>query len=123
MKRLAGKQAALLNQAERINARFGPSDPAGVKMIESITLMSRVQRDLENFRYRNVLRARNEVMGSLAQSKLLLSGKIDVSADTSAGMPKYIMDDISDAMKGKLPDEYREVLEQYYRRLSETPGK
>ncbi len=78
-----------------------------------------MQRDLESFRYRNVLRARKDVVGVLQQSKLLLSGQIDVSADTSTNMPKYIMDDISDAMKGKLPDEYREVLQQYYRRLSE----
>jgi hypothetical protein len=37
-------------------------------------------------------------------------------------MPKYIRDDIADAMKGKLPSEFRDVLEQYYRRLSEAPA-
>ena len=34
-------------------------------------------------------------------------------------MPKYIRDNIADAMKGKLPAGYREALQQYYRRLSE----
>ena len=34
-------------------------------------------------------------------------------------MPKYIRDNVADAMKGKLPAAYRDVLEQYYRRISE----
>lgn len=123
MKRLAGKQAALLNKAERVSAKFSTNDAANIKLIESITLMSRVKADLESFRYRNVLRARKETLGALSQSKLLLSGQIDVSNDTSVSMPKYIMDDISDAMKGNLPEEFREVLQQYYKRLSEQPRK
>ena len=84
-----------------------------------MTLMGRVKKDLEAYRYKNVLRARDETVGAIRQSKELLTGKIDVHADTSTNMPKYLMDDISDAMKGNLPDEYREVLKQYYQRLSE----
>ena len=117
--RLAQKQAALVNKAERLRGQFQVNDYAGFKFLQAITLMSRVQRDLEKGRYQNVLRAREQTLSALTQSKLRI-GQIDVAQDTSAEMPKYIRDDIADAMKGKLPAEFRDVLEQYYRRLSEA---
>jgi hypothetical protein len=47
-------------------------------------------------------------------------GQIDVVQDTSAEMPKYVREDISDAMNGKLPAEFEDVLKVYYSRLSEA---
>jgi len=117
--RLAQKQAALVNRAERLGGQFQVNDYAGFKFLQAITLMSRVQHDLEKGRYQNVLRARERTLSALTQSKLRI-GRIDVAQDTSAEMPKYIRDDIADAMKGKLPAEFRDVLQQYYRRLSEA---
>jgi len=123
MQRLAGKQAAIINNAERIRAKFEVNDYRNFEMLRAITLMNRVRGDLEQGRYQNVLRARHQTIAALRQSKLLLAGKIDVSADTSSTMPKYIRDEIADAMQGKLPEEYKEVLRQYYRRLSEGEGE
>lgn len=82
--------------------------------------MNRVQRDLENHRYRNALRSREETLEALRQSRLHLAGEIDVTSDPSAAMPKHVRKDIADAMSGKLPAEYSEALEQYYRRLSDS---
>jgi len=122
MKRLAGKQAALVNRAERIKASFKVNDYSKFKFLEAITLMNVIRRDLEHYRYQNVLRQKEKALGALAQSKLHVAGKIDVAIDTSSHMPKYIRDDIADAMKGKLPPAFRDVLEQYYRKLSERAG-
>lgn len=119
MKRLAGKQAVLVNRAERLRAQFKPEDYSNFKFLQAITAMKRVQHDLANYRYQNVLRAREETVATLRQSHLLLGGKIDVAKDSSSAMPKYVRDDIADAMKGKLPDAYRDVLQQYYKRLGE----
>ena len=47
-------------------------------------------------------------------------GAGDVTTDATANMPKYVKDGLNDAMKGKIPEEYRDVLEEYYRRLSEN---
>ena len=63
--------------------------------------MGRVKSDLENYRYRNVLRARDTTVGALQQADLLMNGKIDVAADSTSRMPKHVRDDIADAMKGK----------------------
>ena len=118
MPRLAQKQASLVNRAERLRAKFSVSDHANFRFLEAIILMNKVRGDLEAGRYQNVLRSRNKTLSALRQSKLRI-GKIDVTEDTSGGMPKYVRDDIADAMKGKLPEEYKDVLEHYYRRLSE----
>ena len=119
MPRMAGKQASLINKAERLKAGLKQESYANFKLLHAITLMNRVQRDLTNYRYENVLRTRKATLGALRDTKLHLGSGIDVTADTSVGMPKYIQDDIADAMKGKLPEEYRGVLEQYYKRLAE----
>ncbi len=119
MPRLAQKQAAIINKAERMQGQFQVNDYAGFKFLQAITLMNRVHRDLEKGKYQNVLRAREQTISALKQSKLRI-GQIDVAQDTSAEMPKYVRDDIADAMKGKLPSEFRDVLQQYYRRLSES---
>ena len=117
--RLAQKQAAIINKAERMQGQFKVNDYAGFKFLQAITLMNRVQHDLEKGRYQNVLRAREQTIAALKQSKLRI-GQIDVAQDTSADMPKYIRDDIADAMNSKLPAEFRDVLKQYYQRLSDV---
>ena len=106
-----------------MTARYPDTTPPETPDISARLPEPRAHSDSYPHRYRNVLRVKKETIQTIAQSKLLLTGGIDVSADKSANMPKYIMDDISDAMKGKLPDEFRDVLEQYYRRLSEQPNK
>ncbi|MDP6544549.1 MAG: hypothetical protein QGH60_11195 [Phycisphaerae bacterium] len=123
LKRLSGKQAALINKAEQIRGRFKVTDHSNLRLFHAITLMNRVKDDLDKFRYHNALRARKEVVGALQDTAMLLSGNVDVQADVSASMPKYIRDDIADAMKGTLPEEFREVLKQYYRRLHQEGGK
>jgi hypothetical protein len=118
LQRLAGKQAALVNQAQKVKEQFKQSDYSGFN--KAITLMNRVEEDLAANRYQNALRQRDVTVGALQQAHLLLTGKIEVQSDQSTAMPKYVRDDIADAMKGKLPAEYREALEQYYKRLSEA---
>ena len=119
LKRLSGKQASLINRAEQIRAQFKVTDHSNLRLFQAITLMNRVKNDLDKFRYRNALRARKEVVGALQDTAMLLGGDVDVQADASASMPKYIRDDIADAMTGTLPEEFREVLKQYYRRLNQ----
>jgi hypothetical protein len=118
MPRMAAKQAALVNKAEKLRGKFEVNSLGGFKFLQAITLMGRVKTDMDNYRYQNVLRARDQTLAALQQSKFRV-GKVDVEVDTSSGMPRYVRDNIADAMKGKLPEEFKDVLEQYYRRLSE----
>ena len=85
--------------------------------------MSRVRNDLEAHRYANVLRVRHVTLDSLTQARAALGGKLDVQADASLSMPKVVRDRIADAISGPMPAEYRDVLEQYYRRLAEQGSR
>ena len=120
LKRLAGKHAQVRNKAERIQANFKVTDYSNYQFLQAITLMNRVQHDLENYRYVNALRQRHVTLSALQRTHLLLTGGIDVTSDATANMPKYVKDDIADAMKAKLPAEYRQVLTEYFRRLAEA---
>ncbi len=119
MPRLAARQASLVNRAERIQARFQPTDYTNFRMLQAIILMKRVESDLRKGNYANALRTNRDAVAALRQSKLMLSGHVDVSADTTAAMPKYVRDDIADAMGEKLPPEYKDAMEAFYQRLSE----
>ncbi|MBS3734116.1 MAG: hypothetical protein KGY99_04245 [Phycisphaerae bacterium] len=119
LERLAGKQAVIVNRAERIQARFQVGDYAGFKFLEAITLMNRVRDDLAHRRYRNALRTHDRTIRVLRQTQTALSGQADVTVDTAGGMPKRVQADISDASGGELPAAYRDALQQYYRRLSD----
>ncbi|HDY66008.1 MAG TPA: hypothetical protein ENH84_07250 [Phycisphaerae bacterium] len=92
-------------------------------MKQAITLMNRVKNDLDDGRYRNALRARKVTIQALRQTQMMIGKKLEVTEDSSNVMPKYVRDNIAAARGGKLPAEYREMLEQYYRRLSERTGK
>ena len=123
MERLAGKQTQIVNSAERLQQQFKAGDYGNFKFLQSITLMNRVQGDLANYRYQNALRQRDAVVGSLGASRMLLTRKINVLEDTSSGVPKYVRDDIQDAMQGPLPPQYRDVLESYMHKLSQGLAK
>ena len=122
MKRLAGQQAMLVHKAERLQQSFKPGDYAYFQFLQAVTLMNRVTNDLEANRYANALRAHHVTVEALGGAKAALAGGVVVQTDTSSAMPKYIRDRVTDAISGPMPEEYRDVLEQYYRRLSDLAG-
>ena len=122
LKALAGKQAAIVNRAERLNARFRPGSYASFRLRQSILLMNRVQADLERGQYRNALRQRAGLAGTLRATRDMLGrdSQIEVAQDAAKPMPKHLRKNISDASGSKLPANYSEILKQYYRRLGEN---
>ncbi len=120
LKRLAGRQAQLRNKAERMQAAFKVTDYSNYEFLKAILLMNRVQTELEHYRYTNALRQKDVTLKTLRRTQLMLAGKIDVTADATASMPKYIRDEIADTMKADLPAAYREALKRYFTRLAGT---
>ncbi|MCY2930283.1 MAG: hypothetical protein NTV86_12455 [Planctomycetota bacterium] len=119
---LAGKQAALINKAERVKATLKPSDYRNFELGKMVTLMGRVRKDVEKYDYQNALRQRKTVLAGLKQSAMMITGGVSVAGDTSAGMPKYVRDKVADAEKDKAPEGYQDVMQQFYRRLGQTEG-
>jgi hypothetical protein len=121
LERMAGKQAAILNKAQRMAPKFKQGDYANFKFLDTITLMNQVHDDLKNYRYQNALRARQTMVEHLKDTRLLLTDGQDIKTktDTTTAMPKYIRDDIADAMHEKLPAQYKDALQQYYKKLND----
>ncbi|KKK48200.1 hypothetical protein LCGC14_3147530, partial [marine sediment metagenome] len=70
LKRMAGKHAQLRNKAERIQGGFNVSDFSNYQFLKAITLMTKVQHDLDNFRYVNALRQKPVTLADLPDTTL-----------------------------------------------------
>ena len=118
LERLAGQQAVLVNRAERLAGKFAAGDLAGMRLLETVTLMNRVRDDLARYRYRNALRTRAKTIAGLRDAAGALGGRADVVADVTDDLPAHLRDAIHNAAEAPLPAEFRRELEAYYRRLS-----
>jgi hypothetical protein len=123
LSRLAGKQAALIHRADRIAAQLRIGDYSAFRLRQAVDLMDRVRRDLQAGDYRNALRKRPATLAALRGTQQMIGRPIEVAEDETAPLPKKVRDDIAEALGAKLPEEYRRMLEDYYRRLSEPPAK
>ncbi len=115
---LARRQANLVTRARRFLDNNDRGGYASYRLLSAVTLMDQVASDLGNYRYHNALRRRDAVIESLVHSRDVAHGAIRVRKDSSSTMPRYVRENMSDDRRGKLPEEYRDVLESYYRRLS-----
>ncbi len=116
--RLAQKQAALRNKAEKINLALEVKNFKNLKLPEVIRVMRRTEEDLADYRYQNALRRKDVVLEGLRNSRMLLGGQIAVQEDTSAGLPRQVREDIADAMQGDMPKGFKDLLKRYYENLS-----
>lgn len=120
LQRLAGRQASIVNRAERGAARLKIGDYSAFRMDQAVLLMNRVKGDLESGDYQNALRRRASVLTAIRRTRGRLAGGIEIERDSSRTPPKDQLDEITDAAQRPQPKEYREALQQYYQRLSET---
>jgi hypothetical protein len=119
MQRLAQKQAAIRNTAERLNLQYQLGRYDNFKLTESTVMMRQVEQDLEAGRYVNAMRRRDITLDALDTSHLLLGGEIHVQQDTTPTGNTKLQTDISDAMKGQLPAAWADALKEYYKKLGQ----
>ncbi|MFQ6049333.1 MAG: hypothetical protein ACE5K7_08215, partial [Phycisphaerae bacterium] len=94
--RLAGRQAALRNVAEKIDPQLKVRNYWAFRQMQGvIRLMRRTERDLAGLAYRNALRRRAVLIGSLQAVRSELGGG-QVRRDGSAAGPERAMSNIQD---------------------------
>lgn len=120
MKRLAGKQAALRNKAERVKVGFKVLNYPHADVDRVITIMKTVEDDLKNFRYNNVLRQRQILLKGLRASQLMVKRELTVRNDPTATLPPEIQREILDSTDLAVPPEYEDLVRKYYESLAET---
>lgn len=120
LQRLAGKQAALRNKAEGINAQMQIMNYHHTDMEKLIEVMAEIERDLRAGRYQNALRKREVIVQGLSSQKQYVEGEFEVKQDTTANLPGDIQKDVLGAVQDPAPAGWEDLVRGYYRRLAGT---
>jgi len=120
--RLAGKQAALRNKAEGIDAQMQVMNYHHTDMEKLLGEMEEIERDLQAGRYQNALRKREIVLQSLASQKQYMEGEFQVKQDTTANLPTDVQKDILGGMQDPSPPGWEELVRGYYEQLATSGG-
>ncbi len=121
LKRLASQQRQLIDEAQRLD--FGLKKyryPRG-RLPSTIGMMEQIQQELEAGGYvATAGRREKTVLSNLRELKELVDKQKEVRRDRSALLPKELRDEISSGLKEEVPQQYREMVESYFRALSEA---
>lgn len=118
MHRLAGKQAALRNQAEGIDLQFQISNFHRTDLKKLIETMAQIEQDLKAGRYQSALRQRQVMLEGLGSVKQYLEGEFEVRKDATSNLPTDIQKEILGSMQDPSPPGWEELNRRYFERLS-----
>ncbi len=121
LKRLAGAQAQLLNQTERLRLELHADNFHNFKLIEAAVLMQDAKKALNAFQYHTALIYQKMAVHDLATAKLLAGAAAHVAVDNTGPIRKKLHH-LSDSASGPLPKGYRNPIKAYFARLSQTGG-
>ncbi len=116
--RLAGKQAALRNKAEGIDAQFQVLNFHHQDLKKLIELMAQVEADLRAGNYQNALRQRKVLAERANNVREYLRGEFQVRQDASVNLPAEIQKEMLGAMHDPSPPGWEEMNRQYFERLA-----
>jgi len=119
MKSLAKRQAAILNNAEKISAAFQVARWPSLFQ-ESVDNLRAIEEDLTSGRYHDVLRKKDVVLKGIDDARRFIGDQLKVNRDWSSKLPTKVQDEIIDSMGGKAPRGYEDLLKSYYESLSRT---
>lgn len=122
MQRLAGKQAAVRNKAETVDAQFSVTKYHRTDLKKMIEVMSQVERDLKAGRYQNALRQRRVLAEGLGNVKQYMEGEFQARKDTTVNLPGDIQKDILGGMQDPSPPGWEEINRKYFEGLSGSGG-
>jgi len=123
LQRLAGRQAALRNQAEGVDLKFELMNFHHTDLKKLIELMAQIERDLKAGRYQNALRRRKVLLDGLHNVKQYLEGEFQLRQDTTANLPAEVQKEILGSMQDPSPAGWEELNRQYFERLANGEGK
>jgi hypothetical protein len=116
--RLAGQQAALRNEAERLALQMHAARFDNFKLLESNAYLKKSEDALKQYHYQTALYYQGQAVESLNTAKVLASGHLHVVADTSPTADTKTQKDISAALNGPLPKGYADPVKAYFEKLA-----
>ncbi len=118
IKRMAGLQAQLLNQTDRLRLTMRAAGFNNFKLIESAVLMQDAQKAMKAYRYKTALLYQKMAVQSLATAKLLTGAQARLVTDNTQS--QKLKRKVSDSMIGTLPSGYRNPVKAYFEKLSQA---
>ncbi|MCW8131643.1 MAG: hypothetical protein KIS92_14955 [Planctomycetota bacterium] len=115
MERLAGRQADLRNQAERLALNLKMMNYPSADLEKAIQEMKKFESDTKDGRYENIARQRPVLLKNLKAAQTYTEGVSRITRDGSPNLPRGVQDEILDALSGEnAPKGYEDLLKGYY---------
>jgi len=119
MARIANQQAEIRQQAERIEYGLERRNYQSDDLSQAVELMKEMENDLGRLAGRDYGELQRRVVEKLQQAKKVVGAQVRSNEDTAAHLPKRMRDELESAMDEEAPAEYRDLIEDYYKNLSE----
>jgi hypothetical protein len=116
--RLAGQQAQIRNEAERLSLQMHAAKFDNFKLLESAAYLKKSEDALKQNQYHTAMYYQQEAVQSLNTAKVLASGQMHVIADTSPTASEKTHKDIDTAMNGAMPKGYADPVKAYFEKLA-----
>lgn len=116
--RLAGQQAALRNEAQRLALQMHAARFDNFKLLESNAYLKKSEDALKQHHYQTALYYQQQAVQSLNSAKVLASGGVHVVADTSPTADTKTQKEMNAALNGPLPRGYADPVKAYFEKLA-----
>jgi len=123
MQSLANEQAAVRQQAERLEHQLKRRRFHSLSLRRAIDLMAAFERDLERFKGANYAERRKAITRNLALLKTVYEETLRRQREAAARMPRRMRESLQNALDEEPPQEYRGLIEDYYRALTREAGQ
>ncbi len=120
LQRMALQQQQLIDAARHLDYGLKKYRHPRGRLPETIELMEAQKRSLEQAEVGTFGRYQKVVLSNLREVKELTDKQKQLTRDRSALLPKKLRDEISAAQSESVPDEYQEMVRNYFRALSEV---
>lgn len=123
LKRMQGTQAAIRNEAERIQLQMRAAGFENFKLFEAAVLMKKSEDALKKYHYNTALYYQKQAVQSLNTAKVLAAGQMHVQSDSTPTVNAKTQKEINDAMNGVMPKGFADPVKAYFQKLSSEPGQ
>jgi hypothetical protein len=123
MKSLANQQAAIRQQAERLEHKLKRRRFHSLSLRRAIELMDAFERDLKRFKGADYTERRHAITRNLTLLKTVYEETLRRQREAQARLPRRMRDSLQNALDEAPPREYRSLIEDYYRALTREAGR
>ena len=120
LQRVAFKQQELIDHARHLDFGLEKYRAPRGKLPETIELMQKQVDALKSGNVANFAREQRVVLTNLREVKEMADKQKQVVHDQSALLPKNVRDEIASSQSETVPDQYRQMVANYFRALSEA---